>query len=53
MKKAKTYKSEAFAAIHETAVGTHEAGVIDNQIIPHAWFASWQKATGNGAKFLS
>jgi putative transcriptional regulator len=31
MKKAKTYKSEAFAAIHETAVGMHEAGVLDKQ----------------------
>ena len=31
MKKAKTYKSEAFAAIHETAVGMYEAGVIDKQ----------------------
>ena len=31
MKKAKTYKSEAFAAIHETAVGMHDAGVIDKQ----------------------
>ncbi len=31
MKKTKTYKSEAFAAIHETAVGMFEAGVIDKQ----------------------
>ncbi|MBI1760975.1 MAG: DNA-binding transcriptional regulator [Acidobacteria bacterium] len=31
MKKAKTYKSEAFAAIHETAVGMYDAGVIDKQ----------------------
>ena len=31
MKKAKTYKSEAFAAIHETAVGMYDAGVIDKR----------------------
>lgn len=31
MKKPKTYKSEAFAAIHETAVGMYEAVVIDKQ----------------------
>ncbi len=31
MKKNKVYRSEAAAAIHETAVGLHEAGVIDKQ----------------------
>lgn len=31
MKKTKTYKSDAFAAIHETAVGMYEAGVIDKK----------------------
>lgn len=31
MKKAKTYKSYAFAAIHETANDLYEAGVIDKQ----------------------
>lgn len=31
MKKAKTYKSEAFAAIHETANDLYDAGVIDKQ----------------------
>ena len=29
--KAKRYKSDAFAAIHETAMGLHETGVIDKQ----------------------
>ncbi len=33
MKKATTYKSAAFAAIHETAEGMHEAGVIDKQMM--------------------
>jgi putative transcriptional regulator len=27
----KTYRSEAFAAIHETAEGFHEAGMIDKR----------------------
>ncbi len=31
MKKTKTYKSEAFAAIHETVSDMYEAGVIDKQ----------------------
>ena len=31
MAKAKKYKSDAFAAIHETAVGMYEAGVIDKR----------------------
>lgn len=31
MPKAKKYKSDAFAAIHETAVGMYEAGVIDKR----------------------
>ena len=31
MAKAKKYKSDAFAAIHETAVGMFEAGVIDKK----------------------
>ena len=31
MKKARTYKSDAFAAIHETANDLYEAGVIDKQ----------------------
>jgi putative transcriptional regulator len=31
MKKTKTYKSDAFAAIHETAAGMYDAGVIDKQ----------------------
>lgn len=31
MTKTKTYKSEAMAAIHETAAGMHKAGVIDKQ----------------------
>lgn len=31
MKNAKTYESEVFAAIHETAVGMCDAGVIDKQ----------------------
>lgn len=31
MKKNKVYRSEAAAAIHETAVGLHESGVIDKQ----------------------
>lgn len=30
-KKAMRYKSEAFAAIHETASGLHETGVINKQ----------------------
>ena len=29
--KAMRYKSDAFAAIHETAAGLHETGVIDKQ----------------------
>lgn len=29
MTKAKKYKSDAFAAIHETAAGMRDAGVID------------------------
>ncbi len=31
MKKNKVYRSEAAAAIHETAIGLHEAGIIDKQ----------------------
>jgi putative transcriptional regulator len=31
MSKSKTYKSNAFAAIHETVSGYHEAGVVDKQ----------------------
>lgn len=31
MSKTKTYKSDAFAAIHETADGMYDAGVIDKQ----------------------
>jgi len=31
MSKSKTYKSDAFAAIHETASDYYEAGVIDKQ----------------------
>ena len=31
MKKNKVYRSEAAAAIHETAFGLHEAGIIDKQ----------------------
>ena len=31
MAKTKKYKSAALAAIHETAVGMHEAGVIDKR----------------------
>ncbi len=31
MAKTKTYKSEAMAAIHETAAGMYKAGVIDKQ----------------------
>lgn len=31
MAKTKTYKSEAFAAIHETVSGMFNADVIDNQ----------------------
>ncbi len=31
MAKTKTYKSEAMAAIHETASGMHKAGVIDKR----------------------
>ncbi|NDE91035.1 MAG: DNA-binding transcriptional regulator [Alphaproteobacteria bacterium] len=31
MKKAKTYKSDAFAAIHETARGLYDAKVIDKK----------------------
>jgi putative transcriptional regulator len=31
MKQSKPYKSGAFAAIHETAVGMNEAGIIDKQ----------------------
>jgi putative transcriptional regulator len=35
MNKARTYKSDAFAAIHETASGMFEAGVIDKQTMRH------------------
>ena len=31
MTKSKTYKSNAFAAIHETAVGMYDASVIDKK----------------------
>lgn len=31
MKKARTYKSDAFAAIHQTACDMHEAGVMSKQ----------------------
>lgn len=31
MKKNKTYKSEAFEAIHETMLDLHEAGIFDKQ----------------------
>ena len=31
MKKTKTFKSDAFAAIHETAAGMYDAGVIDKK----------------------
>lgn len=31
MARKKVYKNEAMAAIHETAVGMHKAGVIDKQ----------------------
>ena len=31
MNRNRTYKSEAFAAIHETMSGMHEAGVIDKK----------------------
>lgn len=31
MKKAKAYRSEAASAIHETAAGLYEAGIIDKQ----------------------
>ena len=30
-RKGKLYKSDAFAAIHETAIGMYEAGVIDKK----------------------
>ncbi len=33
MKKTQAYRSEAAAAIHETAVGLYEAGIIDKQIM--------------------
>jgi putative transcriptional regulator len=35
MNKARTYKGDAFAAIHETASGMFEAGVIDKQTMRH------------------
>jgi putative transcriptional regulator len=35
MNKARTYKSDAFAAVHETASGMFEAGVIDKQTMRH------------------
>lgn len=35
MTKIRTYKSDAFAAIHETALGMLEAGVIDKQTMRH------------------
>ena len=31
MSKTRTYKSDAFVAVHETAVGMYDAGVIDKQ----------------------
>jgi putative transcriptional regulator len=33
MNKVKTYKSEAFAAIHETVSGMYDAGVIDKKMM--------------------
>jgi len=35
MVKNKTYKSDAFAAIHETASDLYEAGMIDKQTMRH------------------
>ncbi|MEG3437872.1 DNA-binding transcriptional regulator [Pannus brasiliensis CCIBt3594] len=35
MTRKKTYRSDAFAAIHETASGYYEAGVIDKQTMRH------------------
>lgn len=35
MVKNKTYKRDAFAAIHETASGLYEAGMIDKQTMRH------------------
>ena len=35
MSKAKTYKSDALAAVHETASDMFEAGVIDKQTMRH------------------
>ncbi|ELR96721.1 DNA-binding transcriptional regulator [Gloeocapsa sp. PCC 73106] len=35
MTQKKTYKSEAFAAIHETASDYYDAGVIDKQTMRH------------------
>jgi putative transcriptional regulator len=35
MNKNRTYKSDAFAAIHETASDLYEAGVIDKQTMRH------------------
>ena len=35
MSKATTYKSDALAAVHETASDMFEAGVIDKQIMRH------------------
>lgn len=35
MTKKKTYKSDAFAAIHETASDYYDAGVIDQQTMRH------------------
>lgn len=40
MKKAKTYKSSIFAAIHETAEGMFDAGVIE----------TWYRKSGHKVK---
>jgi putative transcriptional regulator len=34
---AKTYRSDAFAAIHETMEAVHELGAIDQQVMAAAY----------------